>query len=178
MDKHQYAQNINTYITDYIKFADAKGAAILSAIGLISTGVYYLTDAFLKDVGILKCGKIFFVVVGLTIVFFSLFLAIKALMDVFKTFKPNITKSTDSLNSFPNITQFDSVEKYVSKLKALDADDIYVELSKHNWELSSICSNKYTHVGSAISYFKNFVGCSALFLIWYLVVKTIVFFQG
>lgn len=149
-DAVQYVRDTNAYITDYIKFGDAKAGAVLgfvTALGGVLVGSapavpwghagaagwasLLLVLALAASFG---CGI-------LSAVFCILALA------------PN-TPSARSLNSFPDIAHRSATEYHAQVLALAARDDLVSEYCWHNWTLANIANTKFRHIGRATRFLK------------------------
>lgn len=172
----EYTNEINKYITDYIKFADAKAATLLTFLGVSLGALFSLvkyTLAKSNEANMLNYKMVIFFVFGVVLAFTLLF-AVCTILDIFKTIKPDSSTSTSSLNSFPYIASIDSAEKYLEEVKTIDeaGDKISTEYTKHNWEISKVCQDKYGNLSSATDNFKFFI----IGMVILLTITTIVLF--
>ncbi len=156
MNKNEYSHEINKYITDYIKLADAKAATILTFLAFSLGGMFSLTKFILSKSSEenLSNYKIPIFILGVIILLITLIFTLITIFKVFKAIKPDVERSSNSLNSFPNINEYKSVEEYTKEFSKITEDDISTEYSKHNWEISNICMNKNTNLSEALDNFK------------------------
>ena len=157
--KLNYASDTNKYISDYIKFADTKAATLLTFLGLTLGGLFSLINYTLSKAAECHLANfkiLIFFILGLPLAV-ALIFSLLTILSIFKTLQPNTNRRTDSLNSFPYISQFSSSSEYLDALANLAEADISVEYSKHNWELSHICMDKYSTLKMAITNFKYFL---------------------
>jgi len=139
----RYAKDVNSYVSDYIRFADVKVGVVLT-LSLAMVGV------------IVKAAPTISVAAAHTLVGQATFLALAwataataALTLIFcaLALKPR-TQKILSLNSFPDIAAIDEIQ-YIAKLRALDEEQIVAHIASHTWSLSKIAVQKYRYVGFA-----------------------------
>lgn len=156
MNKNEYSHEINKYITDYIKLADAKAATVLTFLAFSLGGMFGLIKFILSKSSeeSLSNYRVPIFILGGFILVATLIFTLITILKVFKAIKPDVKRSTKSINSFPNINQFKTVDEYTKEISKISEDDISKEYSKHNWEISNICVEKHTNLGEAIDNFK------------------------
>lgn len=150
MNKDEFATSTNSYVTDYIKFADVKASVLLTASGLLAGGVGRLSLS-LSDV--LKCRDAFwFWFVAIAIIVFGVTL-IGALWMSLKALSPDTKKAEGSLHSFPDIASR-SCEDYIQSSQRLNENKIASHFYRHNWTLSCIANNKFKALQCAVCWLR------------------------
>lgn len=172
----EYSKAINSYIVDQIKMADTKAATILTFLGVIGGSVFALFKMITPNKGSPTYLEQAIVIIGVISFTFVFVFALKTVLHLFDAFKPDIGTQSNSLNSFPVISEMKTPNEYVDKVKALKEEDLVDEYSKHNWKLAQRCCEKNTSVSSAISDFKYFIIFSVTFLLVVAIYRLIQFF--
>lgn len=165
MDKIKFVASTNSYITDYIKFADLKAGALLTLSSLIAAGLGKFSDS-LFDVlkGRDSCWYWFTVIV-------IIFVGVSLLVTLWRTLSalhPNLKKAKDSLHSFPDIAAR-SCEDYTQSAKKLDSGEkIVSHFCAHNWTLSRIANAKFQALQRAFFWLRlAIVGAFFLFSLYF-----------
>lgn len=155
--KNEYAKNINSYILEQIKFADTKAATILTFLGVIGGSVFALFKMITPSQSSPTLIEQAVIIVGVISFSFVFVFALRTVFHLFDSFKPDIGAQSNSLNSFPVISEFKSPSEYLERLKVLKDDDLADEYSKHNWKLAQRCYEKNSRITAAIVDFKYFI---------------------
>lgn len=141
----EHARFTNAYVTDYIKFADAKAGAITagSSAGLAALGA--LANTVLSKPA-LECGwhviAIICAVLGGLVLLGSVAFALMSLI-------PRVQASSGSLFSFPDICKR-SLPDYVASLCGLDDRKALDQLSSQNHTLCVVLNTKFVHQKNAV----------------------------
>lgn len=150
LDKNEFATRFNSYVTDYIKFADVKASILLTANGLLAGGVIRFFPA---PPDALKCQPfawwvfLFLAFAFIVTLICSIWMSIEAL-------NPNIDKTEKkSLHSFPDVAEL-SYCKYIKSSEKLKKDKITSHFYIHNWTLSCIANNKFKSLKQSVSWLK------------------------
>lgn len=171
MEKADYAEKINSYITSYIKFGDAKAGSILAFAGVVVSGI--ASQALPVFLETLSLGG-FWAGAGCAVATIILGLighsAYRTLSSCVHALSPRTPTAEKSLNSFPDIRQM-SFGDYAKAIGALNKDDIALEYSKHNHALSGIAFEKFGAIREATDSLRKTLLFSAVFLIFFLIVK-------
>lgn len=147
MDPTDFAQKTNQYVTDYIKFADAKATAVLGFVAglgafLATTGKVVLASA--RAAG--DCAYL----LGLSVAALLLVSTVYCLWQALAAINPRTPSSTPhSLHSFPTLAVAEPNE-LIAQLGSLTHHDILAEYTKHNVILSSIAMRKYESLKHAV----------------------------
>lgn len=169
IEKHQYAYQVNTYITDYIKFGDAKAGSVLAFISLVIGGMAPFLSKVIDDLNI---NNSFFLKITITI--FLLFYAGSLALVIWHSLRalsPCFYKTEETLNSFPHISEFVTDSTYVKKFEQMSTSDIEVHYSRHNWALAKTASQKFTEITKSLFYLKVSLALTAVPIIFYIVIK-------
>lgn len=170
MDKNEYAKSVNSYVSEYVKFGDAKAGSVLGFIialfgVMISLFSKVLPPLILSD----TCHVIFFAIFVAIYVFF----VVKTIIHSLNALSPKFNFASKSLNSFPDIATFDTGKEYSDEVTNLSENDFYVQFSKHNWILSKIAVAKFGEISKAIYNLKVSLFLSVGFSILYLCLSNI-----
>jgi hypothetical protein len=164
MDRSEFAARNRDYVSDYIKFADAKAGAIL-AIGLAVSGLLgSLTDKIanlMTDAS--RPTMIVAVLVALVVVASTAMLV----HNIVVALSPRTTASAKSLASFPDIAA--DPNWYLEQCQALVADNIAVHFEQHVAQLASIASVKFTHIRNAVFWLQCQILCAYALVVFYVV---------
>lgn len=131
---YDYNKYNSNYISDYIKFADAKAGVALS-LNLLLIGFF---GKFSKDVGF---NNLSVSDVGLYLSLISLL--ISAYFLIYKILWPRYLKGTDYYTSWAGIGSFSNCHDYVERLTSKNQDDFIKDLAIQNYELSKVALAKY-----------------------------------
>jgi hypothetical protein len=142
----KFSEQTNTYLTEYVKFADAKAGGIMtvtSAIGAVVAATSERVFAAARNVapwvntlGILVAALLAVAVVA------TLWFTIEAL-------SPKTPAAGASLHSFPDIASMESAT-FVEKIVALTAAETTQHYALHNHTLANVAKEKFASVGNAI----------------------------
>lgn len=165
MDKSEFVASTNSYITDYIKFADVKAGALLTLSSLLAAGIgrlsFSLFDA-LKGRDSCWCWVVTIVVTiwfGVSLLG-TLWMSLRAL-------SPNLQKAKGSLRSFPDIAGR-SCERYIqSSLELNSEEQIVSHFCAHNWMLSRIADAKFKALQYAVSWLRSAIIAAFTFALLY-----------
>lgn len=154
MGLDEYSKGINTYISEYIKIADAKAGSIIGFTGLVSGAIatqLYKTipKIFINSVcfGVGTSVVVGLLIVASALVFYFSFLALL----------PRTPKSKKSLNSFPDIASFGTPEEYADAVKSISSnkeEEIAKNYSYHNWVLSNVAMEKFANIKKSLLWLK------------------------
>ncbi|WP_437795469.1 Pycsar system effector family protein [Sorangium sp. So ce693] len=141
-----FSSKTNAYLTEYIKFADAKAGAILVFMTLVgavvsATSERMLSTAYTAAWGAFVLGAIAAgaILVSVTM---TLWYTVAALL-------PRTSNANQSLHSFPDIVKMQP-EYYASSVLALTPESIARNYSFHNHALAKIAMAKYESVERAM----------------------------
>lgn len=150
MEKSEYCEKINSYITDYIKFGDAKAGSILAFTSAIGGSLISQVDKYyVKAHTISACFSSMLLLSFILCLFFCLLVAWHCL----RSLSPR-TSTAESLNSFPDIVKRTAGE-YVKDIESVTTEEsIAIQYSKHNWTLAHIASKKFSAISTAISFLR------------------------
>jgi hypothetical protein len=145
IDAGSFAEKTNTYLTEYIKFADAKAAAILTVLGIVG-GV---TAAAAKP--ILLASRQASVVAQIAAIGTAgavLLAATLATWHCLGALSPRTDSAAKSLHSFPDIALEDP-DAYSAKIISAEREELVRAFCLHNVTLSRIARSKYAAISSA-----------------------------
>ena len=140
-----FAKDVRDYITDYIKFGDAKAGAILTLALAAATILGGFAD---KSVGALQIANVF---VGPAALFAAVFVVATTmtLWHLIAAIGPRTDAVGQSLASFPDIA-VRSVEDYEAAHNSLSDEAIAREFARLNVQLAKIAKAKFGSVSRAI----------------------------
>lgn len=153
MEKIDYCEKINAYITNYIKFADVKAGSILAFTSAVGGGLLSQADKFYgKTLTISSCMSHLFLIFFVLSLFFCLMVIWHCLVSL----SPRAIVAK-SLNSFPDISKY-TVDEYVKKIELeITPKSMVTEYTRHNWTLAQITSRKFLAINTSIQYLKAFL---------------------
>ena len=167
MNKIELAKSTNSYITDYIKFADVKASVLLTLSGLLAGGLGKLSLSLfgaLKDQDNCWYWGIAIVIMlwdGLSLLY-TLLMSLKAL-------KPDIKRGEASLHSFPDIAEY--YENYTQSFMELSCDEIVSHFCAHNLTLSRIANAKYKALQCAVSWLCSAIIAAFILCVFYVLLS-------
>lgn len=155
--KVSFTEQTNSYIRQYIQAADQKATFYFAFFAAIiaysdSSGILklWISDFFtwqLKEV----------------VSFLSSVLLVLAAFGCLWVVKPRLTGSKRGLIFFKAISEFDSLNDFLSEMASSSASKIYEEKVKHTYDIAKVCSNKYQVLG--ISLWVGGIGFALLVLL-------------
>jgi len=162
MNKVEFAKSTNSYITDYIKFADVKASVLLTVSGLLAGGLGKLS---LSLFGLLKGRDNFWCLAVIAIVI-MLWVSVSFLGALWMFDK------ADSLHSFPDIAKR-SCEDYTQASLGLSSEEMVSNFCAHNWTLSHIANAKFKALQCAIYWlYSSIIAAFALGILYILLYLT------
>lgn len=161
-----YAEKVNAYLTDYIKFGDAKAGALLTLIGLLGTVIGVTADNVLPRAANEPRWLAAILIAGACLVLGTVLTAWFSL----NALSPSTPKANWSLNSFPDIALLAS-SAYVSKLRELDARTILEGYANHNVALAQIAAKKFRAIQRAVFWLRFALFGSFAYAILYALLK-------
>jgi hypothetical protein len=146
----EFASKTNTYVLDYIKFADTKAGAILTFAGLVGGGIASTAPKTLADA---KSIEPVLAWCSIGVLAAALVLAIGVGVYCLRALLPR-TPTAASLASFPDIAGM-ALDEYLARVAGLDRTDATaIEYCKHNWTLSKVASAKFKAIGTATRFLR------------------------
>lgn len=165
MNSEEYATYINTYVTDYIKLADAKAASIIGVAGIVVGGVFTQTNKYLPQMLI---DSKFLALVSIILLVTFLVATVLVFGKCLAALSPRLKLASNSLNSFPDISKYPTAKDYYQKVESLgqSPNSILENLSSHNWVLSKVAAEKFDNIKVALFFLKiSFMVVGTLFTI-------------
>jgi hypothetical protein len=141
----EHARFTNAYVTDYIKFADAKAGAITAGATAGMVLVQTLSTSVLEAPALGCVARVFAYIFAIGGGLALLLAAAFSLCSLI----PRIKKSNGSLFSFPDICGQDA-PSYLSGLCSLDGKTAFEHLSNQNHNLCNVVSSKFTNQKRAV----------------------------
>lgn len=130
MEKGDFVKHHNSYLNDYIKFADAKALAIITVNGLIISIIYkYLSNNLVET-------KYFFVLTSCILLFFAIFFA------VLVVYPRTSAKNSNGLIFWENVSSLDK-EKYMTEVLNTEEEGLLEKMIEQNYFLSKTATRKY-----------------------------------
>lgn len=142
----KYAKEINSYVSEYIRFADLKAGATLT-LTIAMSGA--LGSAIPKIVGAANTSSATKTVFVVLFVLAAIAAVLTILYSAFVLIPRVPPTPTRSLNSFPDIAQL-KPEDYAAQIAALTESDIAKNLSVHNVTLALVAKKKFNAITTAI----------------------------
>jgi hypothetical protein len=140
----EFASATTEYITDYIKFADAKAGATIGFVTLALGGTGVLFEKSLSD---LRVGMAILMSIALLIIFISSLVAIFYSIDALRPRSP--TTTFKSIASFPDIAAMTEVE-FLSAFAGQSTEGMVEARCYHNSILAKLAVAKYRSVSNAV----------------------------
>jgi hypothetical protein len=165
MDVGEFGEKTRSYVTDYIKFGDAKAGSIVALVGLIG-GVL---GASAKTLLATMAGsgwplETFGALVGAAV-------AVSGVMCLWYSvdaLAPRTPSAEKSLASFPDIATY-TAKEYVERIAALDASGIAAEYARVNSTLAWIAKAKFDSIGKAMWWLRGLLLSTYLLVLTYAV---------
>ena len=130
MRKEDFAKHHNSYLNDYIKFADAKALAIITINGLIIRILFdYLTNNLVAT-------KYFFTLISCILLVIAIFFA------VLVVYPRTSAKNLKGLIFWENVSAMDK-EEYLTDVKHITEEDLLEKVIEQNYFLSKTATMKY-----------------------------------
>lgn len=168
MDRADFAARNRDYVTDYIKFADAKAGAIL-AIGLAVSGLLgSLADKFAS----LFTGEALPLVLGIVAAVVAIVVVASTAMlvhNIVVALSPRTTAAAKSLASFPDIAADPSW--YLEQCKALLPDSTAIHFEQHVAQLAAIAAVKFGHIRNAVFWLQFQILSAYALVVFYVVMR-------
>jgi hypothetical protein len=162
-----YSQSTNSYITDYIKVADAKAGAIIGGVVALGTALGATAQPVIAAAHqgpqptaacVLLC--VLYVCTALAMVL--------AIIHSLGTLSPRTPSAEKSLNSFPDIASM-SVDAYATAVAGLNETLICNNYARHNATLARIAMAKFAHVKKSLkSLSVSLYGSFAILVMYFL----------
>ncbi len=150
MDAAEFACKTNAYLTEYIKVADAKAAAILTFTALVGAVVSATSERVLTAS---RTAAPWLVGVSALILLAVAGTVAMILWHTFWTLLPRTQTANKSLNSFPDIASM-SPEDFAKQVGSLTADTITTHYSLHNHTLATIANAKFESLKRAMRWLR------------------------
>ena len=150
MNTDEFAVQVNNYVTDYIKYADAKAVACITLVSM-ATGVLVATSGSIIA-GAKGIGGILYVLALLALC--SLMVStICTLWFALNALRPRVKSPNKSLHSFPDIAEV-KLDNLKSEMDKLSPTEIRNEVIKHNLSLSLIAKEKFESIDRSMLWFR------------------------
>ncbi|WP_437306119.1 Pycsar system effector family protein [Sorangium sp. So ce388] len=146
VDVSDFPSKTNAYLTEYIKFADAKAGAILVFITLVGAVVSATSERMLSAVRTAGWGAFALGAIAAVAILVSVTMA---LWHTAVALSPRTSNANKSLHSFPDIVKM-QLEDYLSSVLVLTPESIANNYSIHNYALAKIAMAKYECIGRAM----------------------------
>lgn len=146
MDPAEFASKTNAYLTEYIKIADTKAAAVVTFSAIIggvlsATSERILVAARAAATWAFGAGAVIAIAVGVATIM-GLWYAARAL-------SPQTPNANRSVHSFPDIAAMEP-QAFADEVAMLTPGDIARTYSMHNHALATIAAAKFKSVTCAI----------------------------
>lgn len=130
MNKGDFAKHHNSYLNDYIKFADAKALAIITINGLIIRILFnYLSNNLVET-------KYFFTLISCILLLVAIFFA------VLVVYPRTSAKNSKGIIFWDNVSSIDKGE-YVREVMNIKEEDLLERVIEQNYFLSRTATMKY-----------------------------------
>lgn len=151
MTPSEFTVSTRDYISDYIKFADAKAGAVMTITVALGAVAGFAANEFFAAVraasDVWFAAATIIAAVGAACAAMTVWFCIEALA-------PNTTAAQNSLASFPDIAKMDAVA-YKSAVVALDSAAAAAEFASLNTTLAAIASLKFGNVRTAVLWLRG-----------------------
>jgi hypothetical protein len=145
-----FGKDTRDYITDYIKFADAKAGAVLALGSGIAAVIGSAVDRSVVPLRHTPIAiQVLVALVGILFVVTTVMVVWESIHAVI----PRTTSAQQSLASFPDIAT-QAVDAYVASCEALTEPAIQREYSKANASLSRVANAKYDGIRKAVTWLR------------------------
>lgn len=179
MKPSEFHRDRNSYINEYIRFADAKAGAVLSFMSALMGAIGFLTQEVLKATTIapppwLSLPKAAFILTGGCLLLIVVVAAIMVTLRCMKALDPRLSPAHKSLASFPDIsTQNASGLTELIGVMASDENAVAEEYAKHNIVISLVAMDKFRAISSSIAWLRAMVIAALVFLVFCVVTRGI-----
>lgn len=130
MNKGDFAKHHNSYLNDYIKFADAKALVIITINGLVIRILFdYLTNNLVAT-------KYFFTLISCVLLLSAIF------FSVLVVYPRTSAKNSKGLIFWENVSSMDK-EEYLKEVKEIKEEDLLEKVIEQNYFLSKTATMKY-----------------------------------
>lgn len=167
MDADEFGENTRVYITDYIKFADAKAGGLLTLVAAILGVLGGVAGKVIATIhsGPAPLAVVAFVSAGAIMLsgFLSIWRALEAL-------NPRTGAARASLASFPDIAS-DGPDNYLKKVGAIAAGGWAGEYALGNAALARVASEKFKAIKKTIWWTRVLLFSTLIVVIVHVVAK-------
>lgn len=146
MECTEFGENTRSYITDYIKFGDAKAGASIGLIGAIDGAIILMAPEALACVS--SAPSWLFVAAGALILGVAA-ASVMAVYHAVAALSPNTQPATSSLASFPDIAELDD-EEYAKRVVSLDASEMAIQYALSVSALAKVASTKFKSISASM----------------------------
>jgi hypothetical protein len=138
------AAKTNSYLTEYIKFADLKAGSILAIVTALGAATALTATKALTSASMIPL-CLLWTVGGVLVI-----AATGTVWHTVNALSPRTATAAESLHSFPDIAQLE-LASYSDRVKALNDSTVVDQYLKHNHALARIATSKFTHIAAALS---------------------------
>jgi len=146
MDTAEFGEKTRAYVTEYIKFADAKAGAIVALVGLVGGALGVSAKPML---GAIASSHWSFGVLAVSLGVIAAVSGVMCLWHALDALSPRAPQAQRSLASFPDIARID-VDEYVAKARGLDTAGMANEYALVNSTIASIATAKFGSIRGSI----------------------------
>lgn len=142
--KASFAEQIHTYIREYIQTADQKATfffAFFAAIIAYSDSLGILRE-WIIDITTWRLAE--------TVSLLSTVLLVLAAFGCLWVVRPRLGGSRKGLIFFDAISEFESQKEFINEIASISTNKIHEEKVKHIYEIAKICSKKYKTLGVSL----------------------------
>ena len=146
MTKIDFGQQNRAYISDYIKFADAKAGAALALVLAVASAATAFADHTISD---FKSAAPVFSVLGVVIALPLVVSTVIAILYAILAISPKVTPAESSLASFPDIAEMSHAD-YLGACRVMTEDSEIDAYASVNSRLATIAMSKYSAIADTI----------------------------
>lgn len=146
MARLPFSESTRAYLSDYIKYGDAKAGAILS-LTLAITGALGIAVEKSGVIGHATHPTVRLLAACILVV--TAYSTVMIVVHTIRALDPRTESAAKSLASFPDIAKM-TVAEYTAACGALSNTDWSAEYEKHNVTLARVASDKYAHISKSV----------------------------
>ncbi len=166
MDASEFGEKNRAYITEYIKFGDAKAGAIIALVTAVAGALGACAKAALHHVIV---SSWMFAILAYAAGAVALVSGVLCLWRSLESLSPRTPRAGESLASFPDVAGLDPAE-LEKRSTTLDATGIAREYSRVNATLARISAEKFRLISKSVFWLKGLLLSTYLMVVIYAIV--------